>query len=125
MMYFNGIPNLEQAKLRYRKLAKLLHPDAGGTAQEFQKMQNEYKTVVKRLQYNSNDVNGRRKLPTQNNFSYKEYTEADMLNLLGKLASGLIEKQVPQNYLRQKIKTTNSSLLKGALRELVGYLDEI
>lgn len=30
MNYFSGINDIEQAKLRYRKLAKQLHPDAGG-----------------------------------------------------------------------------------------------
>jgi DnaJ-class molecular chaperone len=124
-MYFIDVTNLEQAKLRYRKLAKQLHPDTGGKAIEFQKMQNEYKTIVKSLQQNCTNVNGKRKQSTPDGFSYNEYTEADMFDLLSKLASRLIEKQVPQNYLRQKIKTTNSSLLKGALRELVGYLDEM
>ncbi len=36
MKYFLGITDIEQAKLHYRKLAKQLHPDKGGTAVDFQ-----------------------------------------------------------------------------------------
>jgi curved DNA-binding protein CbpA len=31
MTYFKNIDDLEQAKLQYRKLAKQLHPDRGGS----------------------------------------------------------------------------------------------
>ena len=46
MKYFNSITDLEQAKQHYRTLAKQLHPDKGGTAVEFQKMQDEYKALL-------------------------------------------------------------------------------
>ena len=36
MMYFQNINDLEQAKLRYRTLAKQLHPDKGGSIVAFQ-----------------------------------------------------------------------------------------
>ncbi|MBN2237400.1 MAG: J domain-containing protein [Bacteroidales bacterium] len=54
MNYFNGITDLEKAKLQYRKLAKKLHPDKGGTVVESQKMRDEYKTLLLRIQYNFN-----------------------------------------------------------------------
>lgn len=38
-MYFNDIEDLEQAKLRYRNLAKQLHHDAGDNANKLPKKQ--------------------------------------------------------------------------------------
>ncbi len=46
MIYFKGIVDESQAKLRYRELAKQLHPDAGGTVNEFQKMHEEYNATL-------------------------------------------------------------------------------
>ena len=113
MMYFNGITNLEQAKLRYRKLAKQLHPDAGGTVSEFQNLQDEYKTTIERLhQYNNPTKRERKTSP-----------EYELLNDLGRLAKVLLKKQVPQTYLKQKIKMTDSSLKKGMLEGIVSFLD--
>jgi DnaJ-class molecular chaperone len=45
MKYFNGITDLQQVKIRYRKLAKQLHPDKSETTIEFKNMQNEYKSL--------------------------------------------------------------------------------
>jgi len=45
LKYFNGITDLQQAKIRYRKLAKQLHPDKSGTIIEFKNMQNEFKSL--------------------------------------------------------------------------------
>ena len=42
------IADVHQAKLRYRELAKQLHPDTGGTVSEFQKMQEEYNATLLR-----------------------------------------------------------------------------
>lgn len=50
MIYFNDITNFNDAKQRYRVLAKQLHPDKGGKATDFQRMQDEYKTLLLRLQ---------------------------------------------------------------------------
>ncbi len=113
MKYFNDITNLEQAKLRYRKLAKLLHPDVGGTDCEFQKMQDEYKATLLLLnkQKNSPHIQPQTSL------------EDELLRDLGKLARILIKKQVPQSYLKHKIKTTNSSLKKGILEGVVNLLN--
>ena len=113
MIYFKGITDIEQAKLRYRKLAKQLHPDAGGTAHEFQKMEEEYKTTVEQIGQYSNPVNS----------NSESSPEKELLSELGKLAQLLLKKQVPQDYIRQKIKTTNSSIKKEVFREIVDYLD--
>lgn len=133
MRYFNGITDLEQAKLCYRNLAKKLHPDAGGTAHEFQIMQEEYKTVLIQLQ--------------QNRIAYTTpqhpSAENELLHELGNLANRaiselmntiknnydvnnvLIKKQVPQNYFKQKIQTTESPLKKGLFGNIVDLLDSI
>lgn len=74
MKYFYGINDLEQAKLRYRTLAKQLHPDKGGDAVEFQKMQEEYNTLLLKIQHNRNAV------------TPKQTPEMELLNELGKLA---------------------------------------
>lgn len=116
MKYFNDIADIKQAKLLYRKLAKQLHPDAGGTAHEFQNMQNEYKCVLQNLQQNPGIVSNPSSAPSPEN---------ELLSELGKLTKVLIKKQVPQNYLRQKIKTTDSPLTKGLFGDIVDLLDSI
>nr|WP_321409086.1 hypothetical protein [uncultured Carboxylicivirga sp.] len=114
MMYFSGINNIEQAKLRYRKLAKQVHPDAGGTAYEFQKMQNEYKTLLIRLQ--------QKKIVS----ALHETNSAEniLINRLGKLAKVLIKSNVPQYYLRNKIKATDSCLKRSLIIVIVNLLDK-
>jgi hypothetical protein len=114
-MYFLGITDIEQAKLRYRKLAKRLHPDVGGTSAEFQFMQDEYKELLIRLHKKRNTVIN---TPSQS-------PENELLSQLGKLAKVLIKKQVPQEYLRQKMQTTESSLKKGLFNGIVNLLDNL
>jgi len=114
MKYFNDITDLEQAKLKYRKLAKQLHPDAGGAASEFHKLQEEYKTVLLQIQQNQNKAIRPNLKPSAEN---------ELINELGKLAKVLIKKQVPQNYLRQKIITIESSFKKDLMCEIVNLLD--
>ena len=113
MKYFNGITDLEQAKQHYRILAKQLHPDKGGTAFEFQKMQNEYKALLLSLEQNHNVVTNIKQPSPEN----------ELLSELGKLAKVLIEKQVPQDYLRQKMQRTESPLKKGLLGDIANWLD--
>ncbi|MCK4919537.1 MAG: hypothetical protein KAS71_00735 [Bacteroidales bacterium] len=114
MQYFKNITDLEIAKQQYRLLAKQLHPDMGGSAIEFQKMQQEYKTLLLQLQQ-------------QQKSSVKTYhsssLENELLSELGKLAKVLIEKQVPQNYLLKKIKITDSKLQKGLFSEIMNFLN--
>jgi hypothetical protein len=113
-MYFNGITDLEQAKLRYRKLAKQLHPDKGGTAVEFQKMQTDYKEFLLRLHQEEKVVTPSRKSSSEEN---------ELITELGKLAKVLIKKQVPQDYLRKKMQATESSLQKRLYRDIADWLD--
>ena len=105
-------------KLNYvtRKLAKQLHPDKGGTAVDFQKMQAEYKEILLHLQQEQKVVTPSRK---------KTLDENELINELGRLAKVLIKKQVPQEYLRQKIQTADSPLKKGLLVHMVNLLDSL
>ena len=114
MMYFNDITNIEEAKHRYRNLAKQLHPDKGGNAIEFQRMQHEYKERLLYLQQDRNAVKAR-----------NQSDESELFGELGKLAKVLIKKQVPQNYLKQKIQHTESHINKGLLNGIVKILDEL
>ncbi|MCW3788497.1 hypothetical protein [Plebeiibacterium sediminum] len=115
MKYFLDITDIEEAKARYRKLAKQLHPDAGGIANEFQNMQNEYHSLLQKLQ--------------QNNYSstlpQNVSPENELIKELGKYARTLIKKQVPQNYLRKKIEATDSTIKKSLFEDLVSLLDSI
>lgn len=44
--YFGGCQNIDQAKERRRVLRKELHPDLGGSAQEFSEMERQYKRLA-------------------------------------------------------------------------------
>ncbi|MDA3906960.1 MAG: hypothetical protein PF484_12890 [Bacteroidales bacterium] len=116
MKYFNGITDLLQAKISYRKLAKQLHPDMGGTVIEFQKMQEEYKELLKQLQQISSLDVKIQKSPSP---------ESEILNELGKLTKALIKIQVSQNYLSQKIKMTNPTIIKGLFTDIKCFLDRL
>jgi predicted patatin/cPLA2 family phospholipase len=114
MQYFQNITDLEQAKLRYRTLAKQFHPDKGGSAIQFQQMQEEYKTVLINLQ-------NKQVISTPQN----SQETSDIMAELSKLAKVLIQKQVPQKYLQEKIKKSHSPLEKGLFSKLVDFLNEI
>ncbi len=114
MIYFYGITDLEQARQRYRTLAKQLHPDKGGTAIEFRKMKEEYKTLLLRLQQDRNVVANPQQTPSPEN---------ELLSELGKLAKVLIKKQVPQNYLKHKMQRTESPIKKGLFSDIADLLD--
>jgi hypothetical protein len=114
MKYFAGITSIEEAKQTYRTLAKQLHPDKGGNALEFQKMQEEYNSLLFKIQQHN-----------RNTITPKQTPEKELIDELGKLAKVLIKKQVPQNYLKQKIKTTESPLKRGLFTDLVSFLDEL
>ncbi len=114
MIYFQNITDLEQAKLQYRTLAKRLHPDKGGSAIEFNQMQQEYKTILIQLQQKQS-----------RSIHHHPQKENDILIELGRLAKVLIEKQVPQMFLQQRIQKSQSPLERGLFSEIVNFLDGI
>lgn len=115
MKYFIGVTDIEQAKLQYRKLAKQLHPDAGGTTHEFQKLQDEYKALLLGLHKNRKPVINKQQKTQEN----------ELLNELGKLTEVLIKKQVPQDFLRNKIHTAEFQLKKKMYSDIINLLDSI
>ncbi|WP_075604075.1 J domain-containing protein [Saccharicrinis aurantiacus] len=115
MNYFNGITDLEQAKQRYRTLAKQLHPDKGGTTYEFQRMQAEYKELLLGIKHKRNIVIN----------THQPSPENELLSELGNLARVLLKKQVPQDYLRKKMHATDSLLKKGLIGDIVDLLDNL
>lgn len=48
MKYFKSCRTIEDVKKLYRELAKKLHPDCGGNAEEFKAMMNEYRDAFER-----------------------------------------------------------------------------
>ncbi len=116
MKYFTYITNLEQAQKQYRKLAKKYHPDLGGTAMEFQELNLEYQRLLIQLQHkNESNINNQS----------SNHLESELMKELGKLAKVLVDKQVPQAFLKQKINTSESKLQKGILEGLVNILNSI
>ena len=109
MTYFKNIDNLEQAKLQHRKLAKKLHPDNGGSSLQFQRMEAEYRTLLLQLQ---------NKQPVSN-----EQNQNDIVNELSKLAMSLIKKQIPQDYLKRKMKRSSSPVHRFVLSGILQVLD--
>jgi len=49
MRYFKDCKTAEDVKTRFKELAKKLHPDCGGNAEEFKKMIQEYETAFEKL----------------------------------------------------------------------------
>jgi hypothetical protein len=87
----------------------------GGTAVEFQRMRGECKALLLSLEQNHNIVTN----------IQQSSPEDELISELGKLSRVLIKKQVPKEYLRQKIQITESPLTKGLLRNIVNFLDSI
>lgn len=114
MKYFVGVTDLEIAKQRYRELAKQLHPDKGGSATEFQRMQEEYRLLLIELQLNRKGV-------TRNQTS----PESELLSELGKLATVLIKKQVPQEYLKQRITKSQSPVEQRICSGIISFLEKL
>ena len=112
MKYFDNINDFEQAKQHYRKLAKQLHPDKGGSLAQFQQLQNEYQAVLLKLK--NNEVN--------NNVSADGN---EIITELGKLAKTLIKSQIPQQYLKNRMDMSKTPLEKNLYSGIIKILDDI
>ena len=112
MKYFNNTATLDEAKLLYRKLAKRLHPDMGGSSSNFQHMQAEYKYLLILLQ-NKELVSQQ---PENGNEVIKE---------LSKLIKVLIRKQVPQTLIKQMALNSNSTLERNIYSEIIDLFDTV
>lgn len=51
MKYFSGVRTFEEANQRFRDLAKQLHPDTNGNAEQFKEMKQEYDEIKIALKY--------------------------------------------------------------------------
>lgn len=113
MKYFQNITDLEQAKKHYRRLAMQLHPDKGGSAIEFQRMKQEYKALLVGLQNSQNSTNN------------QTTKQTDLMDELGKLAKLMIEKQIPQKFLKQRIKGCQSPIEKTIYSGIISFLEKL
>ena len=52
---FNGVTGLNEAKKVFKRLAKSLHPDIGGSEEEFKLLKNVYDNIIEHKVYFSND----------------------------------------------------------------------
>lgn len=57
MTYFNNCSNLDELKKEYKRLAKLNHPDLGGSTETMQRINAEYEETFKILQKKHNETN--------------------------------------------------------------------
>ncbi|WP_430933262.1 hypothetical protein [Saccharicrinis sp. 156] len=120
MKYFLGFTDIEQAKQHYRKLAKRLHPDKGGTAHEFQKMQHEYKYVVEHLLQYNHPINSHAKCKKT---SKRKTIKSELFEVLRQTAKELIKEEVPQSFLKEKIQKTTSQQEKGLLIDILKLIN--
>lgn len=80
MTYFKNCKTIEDVKETYRKLAKKLHPDCGGNADEFKKMSAEYTTAYNRFKnvHRSQAADQEEKTEYRTEYSAEEF--ADIIN---------------------------------------------
>lgn len=82
MRYFEGLRTYEELKKEYRRLARKLHPDFGGDAEEFKKMAAEYDEAVKNL----NRTGETRKTAEGREYQYKETADpAEYRDIIDKM----------------------------------------
>lgn len=82
MKYFKNCKTIEDVKEAFRDLAKKLHPDCGGDAEEFKKMMQEYTTVFKRLK---NVHRGQAAGQEDQKTEYREQTAEEFADTINKV----------------------------------------
>ena len=111
--YFANITNLEQAKKQYRKLVMQLHPDKGGPQTEFLQMQQEYQELLLSFKQTNNN--------SKNNNTTSD--ENELLKELSKFGKVFLKSEVPQNFLKQKVKNCNSPYERVLYSGIINLLD--
>lgn len=81
MTYFKNCKTIEDVKETYRKLAKKLHPDCGGNAEEFKKMSAEYTTAYNRFK----NIHRDQKTDQTEKTEYREYTAEEFADIINKV----------------------------------------
>ena len=85
MTYFNKCRTIEDVKETFRDLAKKLHPDNGGDAEQFKRMMQEYTAAFKRLKNvhrKAEKADQKTETKEENHFFYDEDPEqfADIIS---------------------------------------------
>lgn len=111
--YFKDCKTEQETRNLYVSLAKILHPDRGGSTRDFQEMQNQYEAKLKSLHgsYNSeaDAKEGKRK------YEYNAEVEKDLMNMLHAI-QGL---QLPETV---EISLNGSWIwVRGCLKNHYGY----
>lgn len=71
MSYFTSMHTVEQIKAEYRRLAKIHHPDIGGSEEEFKRLNNEYHDALKRCDGQKDG---------EHTYRYNEGTEQELMD---------------------------------------------
>ena len=86
MKYFTKCRTIEDVKETFRDLAKKLHPDCGGDAEEFKRMMAEYTVIFKRLK-NVHRKADQKTEQTENNRTeyHKEESPEEFADIISKV----------------------------------------
>ena len=83
MMYFTNCKTAEELKKEYKKIARQLHPDNGGSTAQFQEMQAEFESAWNRLK----DVHVNKDGEMYTSTKETEETASEFMDLINLLLS--------------------------------------
>ena len=110
-MYFSDINKLDELNTRYKKLAKVLHPDNGGSDDAFKTLKNEYD--IRKNEIENPTQNHERKSRKEQPVNSNTYGQKDILSEI--LAN-------PQ--FQTTIKSTLDSVAAGFVNSIKKSLDD-
>lgn len=85
MRYFTNCKTIEDVKETYRKLAKKLHPDCGGDAEEFKKMTQEYTIIFNRLKNVHRTGEKKTEQAEQKTEQHTDYSAEEFADIINKV----------------------------------------
>lgn len=91
--YFRNEMSYADAKAHYRKLAKQLHPDAGGSKQEFTELANQYQTHLQLIE--NGEIH-----------QDEPINQSEIKNELENIINILVDLDIPQKFLRKAMQNT-------------------